>query len=397
MAMHIRRRRLAITVALLMGVQVALASPTSAVETGTFKVDVDGVTVGAAPEAFVGDADAALLIRLTNTSSSQVLGAADVQVPAPFALVAAPDDAVAGGPVIELRDLGLAPGTSVDVPATVDVQTCTAGATSPFGAHATAGGDLTGAVLSRVEPSDLQVDLVGTCGLAFVAQPTDATRGSAITSVPFDPTGAPTAVEVTDGSGLARATSSGVVVTLTAVNAAIPAPALGGTTEVAAVAGLATFAPGPTLDESAYGYGLVASSPSIAEPATSAPFAIVGDQVSCPAGEPCIGTATASEGGYSVSASFGTGPNAADLVVSLGAADAPDFSCARYPRPADAVISQFEFLGGSGDGPDRHHDDGHPGGDAPAQDLRGLLGRAVPVHHRRRPGVHGAGDQARDG
>ncbi|MCU0270212.1 MAG: hypothetical protein MUF83_16405 [Acidimicrobiales bacterium] len=102
---------MAVAVEVLAG-QAVLTSPAvaGASETGSLTVDIDGTTVGAAPQAWVGDADASITVRVTNTSTARDLGSADVAVPAPFRLVDAADDTIPGGPTIELRDLGLAPG-----------------------------------------------------------------------------------------------------------------------------------------------------------------------------------------------------------------------------------------------------------------------------------------------
>jgi hypothetical protein len=196
--------------------------------------------------------------------------------------------------------------------------------------------------------SDLLVDTIGACSLAWVDQPGDAERSARITSVDFAPGSAPVAVEVRDGSGGSRATSSTVPVRLRATSTSLPLVALGGTTTATAVAGLASFGPGPSLGVSSPGYRLVATTTAFAGSAASAFFVVVDDVVDCPAGQACAAPASSTRNGQTVTADFGSGSSSFDLVVSIGGAGAPNFQCASYPRPSGTLVSQFELLGGDG-------------------------------------------------
>jgi hypothetical protein len=333
-------------------VTAAVVGPVSAgvEDLKTFTVDVDGtVPTAVAGQAGVwaGDADAVVSITITNTSAQQTLGSANVTLPSPpFRVVTAPADTVPGGPVLELRSLGLAPGGTVTVLAAVDVQTC--GPTAPVTVTADAkqsndyngtGNDLT----LVASGSDQSVDVVGTCRLAFVTQPASAERTRAITGTAFDPAGAPIAVEVRDAGGSDRATSSTATVSLGAVNPSAPAAVLGGVTSTAAVAGLATFAPGPTLDTSAFGFVLVASSAGLGGSGPSRAFDIVDDQTACQQNVGC--SATAQNGKQVASLALGGGSTSGSLLVSVDAADTPAFECPGYPR-AGLPVSQFLFTGG---------------------------------------------------
>ena len=330
------------------GLTVSITAEAGVTTTKTFTIDIDGAAGGAAPEVFAGDTDAPLTATIRNTSSSQSLNSANLTVPAPYVLVAAPADTVPGGPVVELRNLNIAPGTSRVFALTVDVRTCVPATPPPFTITAKQSNDYNGSGndFYLAAPSDLQVNATGTCKLSFAAPPEDAERRAPIRSAPFDPAGAPVSVSIDDAGGTGRATSATSTVTLATLNPAVPAPGLAGTTSAVAVAGLATFTPGPTLAVSAFGYRLTAASTGLTTSLPSAPFDIVDDQVSCPAGQPCAANATASKNGGSVVASFGTGASGANLLVSLDAADAPAFACAGYPKPAGTYVSQFVFTGG---------------------------------------------------
>jgi hypothetical protein len=313
----------------------------------TYTVDIDG-TVGTAGDVWAGDADASITIRVQNTSANQSLGSADVTVPAPFVLLASAADAVPGGPVLELRNLAIAPGATTTVTVNVDVRTCAPATPTTFAVSAKQSNDYNGSgndfFLSA--SADRQVDVTGTCSLAFVGQPQDAEKNATITTVDFTPTAAPVTVEVRDAGGTARATHSAATITLAGFRGTT-AQALGGTTSATAVAGLASFGPGPTASVSSSDYTLRAQSAGLVTSAASAPFAIVDDRASCPAGSPCEQASSATNGA-TVSASFGSGGTTTNLLLSIGAADAPNFSCAGYPRTAGLEVSQFTFSDDAG-------------------------------------------------
>lgn len=307
-----------------------------------------------------GDADAQIAITVTNTSQHQSLGSADVTVPEPFEVVAAPDDTDPSTTVLELRDLGLAAGASLTVGVTVDVQTCVAGTSQPFDAVAKQSNAFNGTgndFFLDTDGSDLAVAIVGTCNLAFIAQPGDTERApTTITSVDYEPQGPPIAVEVRDAADTGRATHSAAPVDLAATNPNIVPDddiiLLGGTTSATADAGLATFEPGPTLSPSAFDYTLSATSDFDGDGtddavSVSTPFDIVDGQVDCPVDEPCAAPVSVLRDGQRVTASFSAGARATSLVVSLGAADVPDFDCAGVP--GDRAAAQYFFVGGDGD------------------------------------------------
>ena len=360
----------------------------------TLTVAVTGTT-GAAPNVWAGDVDAALSVTIVNTSSSQTLGSVNLTVPAPYTLVTAPADTVPGGPVVELRNLSLAPRSSTVVELVVGVDQCTSGSPAPFAVTAKQSNDYNGVGndFTLVQPSDLQVDVVGTCTLAWLAEPADAERGATITSEAWNPNGAPLVVEVRDGGLVDRATLAIGTVALAATNAGVASPMFGGTTSATIAAGLATFAPGPTLAPSAFDYVLTASSTNLTGTGPSAPFDIVDEQVNCPAGGSCQGSASVSSGQFSVSATFGSGVQDTDLTVSLNAADIPSFACAGYARN-DLPVAQFVFTNDAGGDRLGTLVDVHRQRFASAEELRGVLGGALHVHHQVRGAGSGRCEQA---
>ncbi|MEO8692749.1 MAG: hypothetical protein ABI658_04480 [Acidimicrobiales bacterium] len=327
---------------------IAGASPASAhddYDDDNFTVAVQGTTAGAAPETYAGDTNATISIKVTNLAY-QKLGSANVTVPAPFSLVSTSSGTIAGS-VLQLRNLNLAKNAYVTVTITVDARTCAATTAPAFAITARKTADYSGSTSFTLKsPYDKQVNVTGTCGLAFVAQPTDAERNANITSE-FVPSGAPITVEVRDAGNTGRATSSTAAVTLTASNPTVASPITVGNPSAIAVAGLASFVPGPTLSVSAFNYTVTASSPGMTSSLPSSKFAIADDQVSCAAGAACSTPATASNAGVTASATFGAGTTKTNLSVSINAVDAPVFECNNYPK-GNSQVSQFGFSGNGG-------------------------------------------------
>lgn len=337
-------------IVVLLGLLAALTTPVGGQveENKSFTVDVNDDVVA-------GDADAVITVTITNTSKHQRLGSANVTVPQPFVVVAAPDD---GDPattdVLELRNLRIAPGGSRDFDVTVGVQTCAPQTSDPFTVAAKQSNAFRGEgndFFLDAAGSDLTAEIVGTCSLEFVAEPGDAERDATITSVDYDPTGPPVTVRIVDAGGSDTATHSTTTVNLTARNPNVLTPLLDGTTSAAAVDGVATFAPGPTLSPSAFDYTLEASADFDADSSTDAtvasePLDIVDDQVVCEADQSC--EATVARDGQRVTAAFGPDPPetapATSLIVSLGAGDVPDFTCEGVA--GDRAVAQYFFVGG---------------------------------------------------
>jgi hypothetical protein len=69
--------------------------------------------------------------------------------------------------------------------------------------------------------------------------------------------------------------------------------------------------------------------------------------VSCAADAACTTPATATNGGVTASATFGSGATKTNFAVSINAVDAPVFECNYYPR-GSSQVSQFTFSGDGG-------------------------------------------------
>lgn len=297
----------------------------------------------AVTDVYAGDTGATIKLTLANTAETpQDIGSANVTVPDDYVVKEVLDQngqqAVDDPQLIELRNLSIVPGARQTFTISVDVKPCIEPEPlDPFTVAAKQSNTFKGTgndFTLEEEPSDLVAGIGGACRVAFTGEPEDAERDAAITTVAYDDDGAPITVEIRDASpDPERASYSRDTVRLTATNPDVSNEPFepGGTSSATASGGEATFAPGPELSVSAFEYTLTASADydGDGEPdaaTTSASFDIVDAAVQCAAGQRCA-PATAERGDQEVTATFGAGPTDVTVVVSLGAADAPEFSC----------------------------------------------------------------------
>ncbi len=193
------RTRIAIAAAIVIGLLLPAAAA----------AEVKPYSVVVSPESVAAGGQAVLAATIVNGSAQQQLGSVNLTAPAGFTLVgaslpgSAAGSATVRGSVVELRDLSLPPGGSLQVDLTVDVG-CTAGqyawASSPSRRTGSTARRATIFVLDAAR-SSLVTTVTGGCSLRFFTQPQDARVGERLTGTDFDPAGAPVAVEVIDGDG----------------------------------------------------------------------------------------------------------------------------------------------------------------------------------------------------
>jgi hypothetical protein len=346
--------RLFVALALVGTITMLGAPPMRAATTAvpSFTVNIDGTVDTGVPGAdgvYAGDTDATVNLALTNTSDAEVLGSADVTVPASLVVTAIDGVAYAGGSVLPLRNIGLAAGASRTYVLTVAVQTCVATPPAEFTLAAKTSSDFSGIDndLTLVDgSSDRLLGFVGVCTLAFVGQPTSAERTETITQVAWTPGGAAISVELRDAGDTGRASWASATVNLApAWPIAKPLPSLTGTSSAATVAGLATFSPGPILSVSASTYTLLASGTGLTTSAPSSSFDIVDARAACLTGVTCL--TAASKTLNTVSAKLTDTTGSGELLLSINAADTPEFECADYPQ-GDKIAAQYLYTGGDG-------------------------------------------------
>jgi len=332
-------------------------------------------TIAATPDAGqVNGADVwagtepTITITIQNDANPQTLGSANITIPAGITNVAlaAPVDprVTLQGNVIQLRNLNLAPAASVSVGLTARIPCApaTAGYAWPIAVKQSndfngTGNDFTPNPATTYPP---RLFGSGLCSLRFTAdgQPTSAQKSSPITGEVFLPTSTrPVTVRIADGSGNGTVTWWSAPVATPIVLTIAPgfnpgSGTIGGITSVTPVAGVAQFI-APTIDKSANGYKLTASAtppPSGDTITGSAPlsnaFSIVDSGQRCtPGAAKCTGNTSNGKVSATVSA---TATNQDDLLLlSVGAADAPVYSCAGYTASTDTLAFDFTTITGA--------------------------------------------------
>ncbi len=300
--------------------------------------------------ASVGTSAGEYSVTVTNEAGTQSLGSMDLTVPAGFSAISVSGlsfgSASISGNVVELRDLGLAPGGTMTF--TVDAtppEACTA-VTYTWGALAKQSNNFNGPpgnefALDTDSQLSTTVPAV-TCHLAFYEQPQDSQVGSAISGVAGDPSGPAVSVAVEDTS-LNVVPVSGVTISLS-VTQGVP---LSGVTSSSTSAGLAAFAY-PVIDTSGSSYTLTATAEvgGISGPATSNSFSVFDVLQACTQGSVCSGSDTNSgTTGKDYATSISVSTSGGGLMgMSLLSPDV--LSCSGYTAVSATALT--EELGGTG-------------------------------------------------
>jgi hypothetical protein len=297
---HLRRRVGGAVVAAVMLTTVLAVPAFGATDTKT-------VEALATPSVYAGE-ETTVVVTLTNTTDPQSFGSANIVVP---------DEFDYDGPrIIEVRDVDVAPGDSLEVPVEVRAQ-CTA-ATATWEIQVKQSNDFNGEGNDFTLTSGVTTDILGDCFLAFTTQPASAERYQVITGSAYDPASESVAVAVIDGSGdLANVVTwwSDPITLALGSDPSGGTAVLSGAASTSQAGGAATFA--PSLDVSAAGYRLVASTTGFSTESTS--FDIVDDADFCYAGVSC--TAKSSKDGTTAEITATTTTSGVPLTVSIDPAD----------------------------------------------------------------------------
>lgn len=287
-------------------------------------------SVTVSPSTIAAGAPAQLSATITDRTSQQSLGSANLTVPSGLTVssvtIPGPATATLSASTIALRNLGLSPGGSATATVNVTSTPCTSG-TYTWAAIAKQSNDFNGPPGNdlTLDPatSSLTTTVSGACSLRFTTEPQDARTGQHITGTDFDPTGPAIGVEVVDGSG-ARVTSSSAAIT-TGIGTAGGAGTLSGTTTVSAASGLASF--GDLSIDAPGTYTLSATSPGITS-ATSDPFVIQQVAVNCIEDIDCTGSLSNGKLSATATAFANNQVDSGFLQMSLDSGFEPD--CAGY-------------------------------------------------------------------
>lgn len=312
-------------------------APASASSTKPFSVTISPGTVN-------GPGAVTLTAHIANLTSNQQLGSANLtppsQLPVGSASVPSPGTASVVGGVVQLRNLSIAPGGSVDVTLQATAPSGCPAATYTWGVQAKQSNDFNGPpgndLTLDAAHSSLTTTVNGACSLRFVTQPASAQTGRHITGTAGDPNGPPVSVEIVDGTGR-RMTTSSAQVTM-AIGSNPGGGTLSGTTTVAASAGLASFGD-LSIDQPGTGYTLQATSPGLS-PATSSSFDESQQATTCQEDNSCTGTLSTSSTDTTVTANPDPNkPDAGALEMSLN--QGPPLVCDGYTNRGVDTVTWF--------------------------------------------------------
>ncbi len=226
-------------------------------------------------------------MAIKNTSNIS-LGSINLTVPPLLTITgasASKGTVTQAGNLVQVRTVGLGAGKSMTI--TVNAVAPCKTTTLTWYVMAMSGSNYTGTTFALDTTKSTKTTKVnGTCTLAFVAgrQPGSAHPNEVISSVDFDPSGAPIQVKVLDGSGNPSSFPAGIAL---AIGSNPGGGTLGGTSTKTASGGVATF-DDLTIDNPGVDYTLVASSTGFAS-VTSGPFTIADMDVPCEPNVDCIG------------------------------------------------------------------------------------------------------------
>jgi hypothetical protein len=319
-----RRRLVVILAGAALGVAV-LAAPAGAA-TKPFSMVV-------LPASAPAGQSTTFLVTLTNRTSQQQLGSANIIVPSAFTAVSVADPpgaagATTNGNVVQLRNAGVAPSGSIVVSVTATVPTtCTA--TYTWSVVAKQANDFNGPPGNELtlDPaaSSLKTSVAGGCALRLVAgrQPAAARVNQTISASDYQPSGPSVQVEVIDGAGN-RVTASTASITV-GLGPSTGTGTLHGTLTISASAGVASFA---SLSIDAPGtYTLRATSAGLSA-ATSSTFRVDQVAVACIEDVTCSASIANGSTTFDVTAPGNAGTDAGFLVLDNGVGVAID--CAGY-------------------------------------------------------------------
>lgn len=306
-----------------------------------------------------------ITLTITNTSNQAQLGSANVTLPDGLALTAVSVVPVTGlatpvGQVIQLRNLNLQPGFSAVVSVSAQVECAANQAPYTWTFLVKQANDFNGSPGNNLTGTNPTSTVFGNCQLEFSKQPAHSEKTpTAITSVIYDPDGAPVTVSVVDDESDQTVSWWSGTVTLTIGDLPVganPTPlTLGGSP----IDGSIEFA--PTIDISATGYSLIAT--AVATPETpsagtdtagleSDNFNIVDDATICGASEGC--SATAGKGQKTeVTVDASSNGAAGDLVILSINDPTVTVNCTGYVETSDVVIFNVTGPDGETPAPDR--------------------------------------------
>jgi hypothetical protein len=341
---------------------VALASPASANTTSkpfalTMAPGVPSYTTVATEVA--GGQTVSITATLTDETSTQQIGSANLFWPAGFNVIAVTPAVspagsaslsakctnlgVAAGACVQVRGLSLQPGHSATVTMTVTTPACQPpGSNFAWAIEAKQANNYSGSpgndLFLDLPNSNINTTLDGACSLKFDTQPTDAAKNAFITASAFNPFGAPIAVGVYDTNGALITTSTAPVTN--ALGGNNPGnQTLAGTLTQDAAGGDASFSD-LSVGAAGTGYALLASSGTLTG-ATSNPFNIQDQVVSCGAGSSCPPLKDGTTNGNNSEINTGSGSSSGIATESVNTNGGGQLHCTGYTSADPNSYEEF--------------------------------------------------------
>ena len=313
-----------------------------------------GASYGVAPRA-------ALQLRLQNSPTSQVqLGSANVSQPLGVKVTSAAignTPVVVSGGVIQLRNLGLAPGAQVMVSVSAEVECGPNHASYVWPIAAKQANDFNGTGNDNVQNGSLTNTVVGTCSIEFSEQPASAANAPVvITNKIYDddvPPADPVTVRV-KAFGLGETVTwwSGTITLAVGDNPSGGNPGFSGGAALAGSGnGVYTFAPSIAITSSAYTLVATADpddgpSEGTSSSVESDPFNIVDEASICGATTGCFTKTNGPKTVAQVNAGTGGGSAGDVVILSISPVVPAADQCTGYVPDSDLIA--FDVTEGDG-------------------------------------------------
>jgi hypothetical protein len=340
----------------------------------TYSATVSPVLVAGASYGEGLRATSFISLNLKNESNQARLGSANVTAPPGIVLTAPPVAPAATssvgtanvvGGVLQLRNLDLAPGLSVNVtvPGRVECSGTNHAQQYLWTFVVKQANDFNGTGNDLAQVGSTTNTVSGNCAIVFSKQPKSSEKAPvAITSKIYDPAGPAVTVTVVDGDAYDTvAWWSGTVTLTKGDDPTGGAAGLGGTKSGLASGGSVTFA--PTIDLSGSRYTVNAkATPTVGSASVgtsdalvpSAPFNIVDDAMICGASGVCSATSKGPKTEAIVDATA-QGSAGALVILSINDPTLPTLDCPGYDESPDVAVISYNVttLDGSTPAPDR--------------------------------------------
>jgi hypothetical protein len=289
-----------------------------------------------------------LVVTINNTSTANTsLGSANI-TPPPGIVVTGTTTTNANvvGGIVQVRNMALAPGSSLTVNLAAQVECGANHAAYTWGFAVKQANDFNGVGNDFTQAAPVTSTVAGNCFIDFSSEPAHSEKAPiAITDTIYDPSGGPVTVTVYDALAVdSVGWWSGTIALTLGDDPTAGLAVLGGTISGSASGGSVEFA--PTIDLSGTGYSLIATATPTAGSASvgtstsgveSANFNIVDDATICAHGNSCFAQASVANKLTAKVDAAATGGEQGDLIIIAINDPTVSFDCAGYTETSDYI------------------------------------------------------------